>query len=168
MAIYARQELAQEWKVKFLDQCPSTQSCDKLNLNDIKIMFYCHLFCIYSIVQGYVFKNFKLVENKPYEFICTFVKTANIFIYQFSLLYIQYNIYLDIDQCKTEGDSNGFMETCHPLGYAEMSPKEQEKVWHDLQQVLDDLNQYRLIEIGVFYTQLVALMSYIIFCKAFL
>ena len=58
--------------------------------------------------------------DQKYEFITTVVKSVNIFVYQFSLLYVQYNIYLDIDECQDE-DEKSFMDVCFPEGYNEKS-----------------------------------------------
>lgn len=59
------------------------------------------------------------------------------------------------------------MEVCQPPGYDQMSYKNKLQIWENLQGDLRAMNEYRTFEIAIFYSQLIAICSYIVFCKIF-
>jgi len=68
----------------------------------------------------------------------------------------------DIDYC---GD---LVEECEPSGYDAWLPREKVVYWQDVQEEIESHDTYRFYELLAFYSQLLAIVIYIVYSKLFL
>jgi hypothetical protein len=68
-------------------------------------MLVAHIFCLFTIIQKFIFTNFKF---QKYQFLTESMKVLNIIIYQASIIYIQYVVYDNSPKCQT------IVQECHP------------------------------------------------------
>ena len=148
----------------FVQDCPQI-TCQKLSYGDLKIMFLAHIFGILTIGQEFAFSVMKKSSN--YDRITVTFKNLNIFIYQFSLLYIFSNTYQSIKDCVTT-ENVSYFDACKPADYNDWQQLRQKNLWKTLQHDIDELGDLRSIEITIFYAQLLGIVSYIFLSKIFI
>ena len=91
MAIYcAKLYIQKKDRLGFMNACVEQLSCSTVQFDDIRIMFIAHIFCLFTIIQKFIFTNFKF---QKYQFFTESTKVLNIIIYQASIIYIQYVVY---------------------------------------------------------------------------
>ena len=78
------------------------------------------------------------------------------------MLYLQLVYFSDIKDC------GNFLRDYKPEGYDHMNYSQKLNEWEKLQNAILNIERYMLVEILVFYTQIVAVMIYLTFCIAFL
>jgi hypothetical protein len=73
----------------------------------------------------------------------------------------------DIDICKFEG-SHDLVGECQPAGYDDWTNNQQVLYWGNLQESIHSIDTYRYFELIAFYSQLLSIVIYIVYCKFFI
>ena len=74
-----------------LHPCTGFEKCPKLGIRQVHVMMMSHIFCMISMMM--------LKVMKKYHFIQEIMKVFVIFVYQLSMLYLQYTYFSQLNDC---------------------------------------------------------------------